>query len=159
MTHWRQMMDRPTLGAWDFYDENGKSMERIARIKAVNEVKLEGIPGKIAANRKPVLTLEDSQGNEWDRKLICGVMICEAIASMYGSDVRQWPGKLITMYPDVTKGQRGGKVDCVRVKNVRPNPGAKTSKAPTGPVDEKMRQKQIDEASAPPTREPGADDE
>jgi hypothetical protein len=161
--HWRQMMDRPTLGAWDFYDADGKALERVAKIRAVNEEKLKGIPGKIEANRKPVLTLEDARGVPWERKLVCGVTICEAIAGMYGSDVRQWVGKLITLYPDKTKGQRGGQVDCVRVRPVPPKAGRALSRAPSGPVDEAMRQKQIDEASSPepvkdPPREPGSDD-
>lgn len=152
MPHWRQMMDRPTLGAWDFLDAEGKSVDKIARIKAVNAEMLEGIPGKIAANRKPVLTLEDGHGVEWGRKLICGVTICQAIEGMYGSNPAGWPGKLITLYASTTKGQRGGTVECVRV---RPTPPKRKGQrepvaddAPSGPVDEAMRQRQIDEASA-----------
>lgn len=166
MTHWRQMMDdRPTLGAWDFLNEDGSPNDRVAKIKAVDEVTLEGIAAKgIKKNKKPVLTLEDARGRVWKKKLVTNVSICETIASLYGNDVRAWPGKLITLYATTTRGAKGGTVECVRVRPERPQTGARTPNTePQRPVDEAMRERQIEQASGPTEpavapREPGSDD-
>lgn len=163
------MEARPTLGAWDFLkkEKDGSStpIDRTARIKSVDEVTLKGVQGKgIKAGRKPVITLEDARGVEWQRKLVCGVTICETIAGMYGPDVRKWPGKLITLYGTTTRGASGGTVECVRIRPERPKTNAKLSDQPTGPVDEAMRERQVQEAGGAETppdgpREPGSDDQ
>lgn len=153
------MLSSSYLGAWDLFDDDGNPRDRVARIKAVNAVTLPGIRGKIEENRRPVLTLEDSRGNEWPKKLIVNATIGEVIAGMYGPNVRGWSGKLIALYPTTTRGARGGTVDCVRVRPTAPT-AKPAEKGPDRPVDEAMRERQMREsgelpAEPPATRQPG----
>ena len=142
MPHWRSMMDRETLGAWDFYDEDMKPVDRVAEIEAVNAVNLAGTKD-IKASRKPLLTLRGPRGT-WEKKLLVNVTIGTTIGRMYGNDVRAWVGKRITIYPDQTKSKGGSMVDCVRVRPTPPKGAAQTGVS--RPVDPEMQRKQKEAA-------------
>lgn len=147
MPHWRSMMDRDYLGAWDV------PTDKTATIERVDEVRLPGA-GEIKANRKPVLSFKGTA-----KRLIVGATIGKVIAAMYGDDTDAWVGKRITLYATKTRSKGGEQVDCVRVRPMIPKaPGAPI---PSQPVDEAMREQQIRGAGDAPTnepREPGSDD-
>jgi len=144
VSHWRHMMDNDSewLGAWDFYDADGNARDRVGRVVAVRAVQLPGT-GEMKANRKPVITLADSRGVEWPKKLIVNATIGKTIQSMYGPNPKGWTNKLVALYASTTRGARGGMVDCVRVRPEPPRGQAQA--APDRPVDPEMRAAQVAE--------------
>jgi hypothetical protein len=141
-THWRSMMDKKYLGAWDFPKQG------TGKIEAVKGVKLEGIAGRISANKRPIISFVGIE-----KKLIVNSSIGEAIEKMYGPQIEDWIGKRITLFASKTQVS-GREVDCVRV---RPNiPKDKGDPIVPQEVDPAMRAKQ-DEAFAQEGRQPGED--
>lgn len=140
MTHWRSMMDREYLGAWDL------PTERTAEIVDVRGVKLPGA-GEIKANRKPVLTFKNTE-----KKLIVGATIGKTIAGMYGPNVEDWKGKRITLYATTTRSKGGETVECVRVRPTIPTAPARGIES--HPVDEAMRERQMRGAGELPSAQP-----
>ena len=50
------------------------------------------------------------------KPLIAGATLCTTIEGMYGSDIEQWVGKLVTLYPTTTDvGPKKG-VPCIRIR-------------------------------------------
>jgi hypothetical protein len=149
-THWRSLLDKKYLGAWDF------PRPGTGTISAVKGVKLEGIAGRIQANKRPIITFAGIE-----KKLIVNSSIGEAIEKMYGPSIEDWVGKRITLYAAKTQVS-GREVDCVRVRPTIPKSGKDDAPIVPQDVDTEMRAKQ-DEAfrggdSPPATREPGDDD-
>ena len=147
----RGMFDRKYIGAWDLVDRAGKPYDVTARIARV--VREELMNEKKKTSNKPIVYFEKAARgfalNKTNMKIIMG---------MYGPNTDDWIGKLITMFP--TKAQFGSEtVDAIRVRPRIPQ-GRETPPAPTPPVDDEMRAKQLaaaNAASPPPVREPGDD--
>lgn len=152
MSHWRQMSDdREYLGAWDFLDDDMKPIKRVAEIADVKSIQLEEKKfngATIKANRKPVLSFKNTP-----KKLVVNATIGGVLASMFGPDVRQWPGKRILLYGTTTRGARGGTVECVRVATTPPKGAATPIEA--RPIDEAMRARQMREAGEDPDARSG----
>lgn len=151
MPHWRTMMDRDYLGAWDF------PTEKTGTITEVTQVKLPGT-GKIKANKRPIIALKGTE-----KRLVVNATIGKAIESMYGADTDKWIGKRITMYASTCRAADGsGQIECVRVRPTVPKgPG---EPIPSQPVDGEIRARQVANAEAMAgetgrVREPGEDDE
>ena len=139
MAHWRTMTDNSRIGAWDLLDDNGQARDRVAEIVKVEAETLKGT-GKIKASRKPVLYFKGTE-----KSLIAGATICKAISQMYGPNTSAWIGKRVCLYATTTSSA-DGEVECVRV---RPQiPRGKAEPVPSRPVDEAMRQRQVDAAEA-----------
>ena len=137
MAHWRTMMDRDTLGAWDF------PRDITATIVSVESVKLPGA-GKIKASRRPVIAFKGSP-----KVLIVGATTGKTIAAMYGNDTAEWIGKRITLYATTCRGADGSTVECVRVRPMIPT--EKGAPIPPQPVDQEMREKQMKASGEMPT--------
>lgn len=119
--HYRAMFDTNYVGVWDL-DGN----DRIVTITKVEPGKVGGQQGR-KAERKPIVHFK-----ELDAPLVCNVTNARTIAGMYGTDVRAWAGKRVTLYPTTTTFGRET-VDCIRV---RPTP-------PKGPPTEGPRSRPI----------------
>jgi CRISPR/Cas system-associated protein Cas5 (RAMP superfamily) len=67
-----------------------------------------------ATEKKCIVTFKEAQ-----KPLAANKTNARAIASMYSNDTTKWVGQRITIYPTTTR-LKGETVECVRVKNVRP---------------------------------------
>ncbi len=141
MPHWRSMLDKEYLGAWDL------PRDVHVMIEAVHKARLEGT-GQIKANSRPVMSFRGTE-----KKLIVNATIGTTIQGMYGPDTEDWIGKRITLYATQCASKGGAMVDCVRVRPKPPAAKEKTESVASQPVDEEMRAKQ----DAAMGREPGED--
>ena len=147
MTHWRGLIEREYLGAWDLVDRSGKPKDWTLEIASATSKKVYSQKIKKDAGRC-VLTFKGAS-----KPLIAGATLCTTIEGMYGSDIEQWIGKLVTLYPTTTDvGPKKG-VPCIRIRPSVPR-GKGEVDMPRVEVDPAMRAKQ-DEAFS---REPGSDD-
>ena len=148
MTHWRGLIEREYLGAWDLVDKAGKPKEWTLAIESATSRKVYSQKIKKDAGRC-VLTFRGAS-----KPLIAGATLCTTIEGMYGSDIEQWVGKLVTLYPTTTDvGPKKG-VPCIRIRPSVPR-GKGEVDMPKVDVDPAMRAKQNEAFS----REPGSDDE
>lgn len=135
MTHWKSLMDRKYLFAFDL---EGK--DRTLTIERVVAGELEGEKGR--KTKKPLCYFAESKSG---KPLALNATNSKAIAKLYGNDIEGWVGKRITLYPTTTE-MGGETVECIRVRTrVPPEPrGRSVEPAPN-------------ETQAPEPREPGSD--
>lgn len=139
MTHWKTMLEKEYLGAWDL------PTEKTAEITKVVAVKLKGNPSEgMKENQKPVISFKGTT-----KKLIVNATIGKTIAAMYGPNVEAWIGKKITLYASTTRAASGGMVECVRVRPTVPS--APAAPIESQPVDEEMRKRQQEGAGEVPS--------
>jgi hypothetical protein len=143
VTHWRALIERDFLGAWDLKGRDWSlTIERVES-RPIHDSKSQ------KERRKCVLYF---RGKE--KAMVAGPTICDAIEGMWGSDYEQWVGKRITLYPTTTTVGKKKGIPCVRVRPTAPRAGQPDAPGPMSePVDREMRDKQ-DEAFG---REPGED--
>ncbi len=134
MPHWKSLMDRDYLFAFDL---QGKDCT--VTIAKVTGGEIKGTGGK--KSKKPLCYFKESRDQ---RPLGLNSTNCKAIAAMYGNDTAGWVGKRITIYPTTTNFG-GETVDCIRVRPGIPSDKAKAGELATNP-----------EASTD-EREPGSD--
>jgi hypothetical protein len=108
VTHWRTFLDSDVIRFVDLQDQ-----EFTLKISKVVKGKVTGKSGK--ANGKAMIYFE---GRE--KPLGAGTAILSEIGRLYGNDVRKWPGKFITIWPDPSVVFGGEKVGGVRVRPVVP---------------------------------------
>jgi len=109
MTHWRKMFDERFIGSWDF---EGKP-EGVVTIKSVQIEELQTQDGTSA--KKPVLYFTKGK-----KGMVLNKTNARVIAELYGNDTDKWVGKSVALF--ATTCQAFGKtVECVRVKNQRPD--------------------------------------
>ena len=137
MAHWRTFAPRDSMGAWDL---DGR--DRHVKILAIKKVRMAGIPGMKDGEKAHIYT--ENAKHEALKPLIAGATILSQIAQATGEDdVKNWPGKVITLYASTTRGQAGGQVDCIRVRPHAPKRGEPLTSDPVSrPVDEGMRANQ-----------------
>jgi hypothetical protein len=144
MPHWRSMIEKDHLGAWDLVGKDDKPRDytlEIAKVES-NLLKTREQP---KGKRKCVITFKGAQ-----KKMVANTTNCETIESMYGPDTADWLGKRITLYQTKTRNPKGGgQIACIRVRPQMPQ--GKAEGIESRPVDEAMRAEQ-DEAFG---REPG----
>lgn len=148
MPHWRSMMDRDTMGAWDLIDpKTKKPRDWTLEIERV-EKRLVKSKEKPNGENKPHVYFVGAR-----KPLVAGATICEEIENIAGSDdTDRWVGLRITLYPTRVKGK--GKKQCagIRVRPMRAT-GPVEQMGDGQPVDEAMRAEQEDahrdEAPAP----------
>jgi len=117
MAHWKSMMDRDFIFAFDLA---GKDVT--VTINRVTAGELTGSSGRKA--KKPVAYFEGKE-----RGLALNATNCKTIAALYGNDTDGWSGKKITLYPTVT--QMGGEtVECIRVRATKPTGKPRTETPP-----------------------------
>lgn len=135
MPHWKSMMERDYLFAFDL---QGKDCT--LTIERVTGGEIKGTGGK--KSKKPLCYFKEGRDK---RPLGLNSTNCKAIAAMYGNDTANWAGKRITIYPTTTNFG-GETVDCIRVR-----PGIPNAKAAPGELAQAPEPEQQDE------REPGSD--
>lgn len=128
MAHYKSMMDKTYLGAWDV------PTDKTAEIVSVVAEKLPGVPGEIKPNKRPVISFKGTE-----KKLIVNATIGKTIASLYGADVTNWIGKKITLYASTTRA-KGMEIECIRVRPQAPT--GQAAPIQSQPVDEDMRARQ-----------------
>jgi hypothetical protein len=147
MAHWRTMIEKDYLGAWDLVGTDGKPRDFTVQIKAVESRQLktrETIRTNPNGKRKVVVRFEKAE-----KAMVANSTNCESIEGMYGSDVDRWVGKLITIYPTTCDVGPKKNVPCIRVRPTPPK--GKAEGVVSRPVDEEQRATQ-NEAFG---REPG----
>lgn len=122
MAHWKTMMDHKWLHAGDLM---GRDVTvTIERIEAGT---LEGQKGK--KEKKPVAKF---RGKE--KPLALNVTNCKTLTRLFGSsDVNDWIGKRVTLFPTTTNGPSGEEVECIRIRPRLPNGSAASE--PEQPVE------------------------
>jgi hypothetical protein len=138
MGHWRQFLDRETMGAWDLGDK-----DRVVRIDRVTSVNMEA-RGGIAAGRKAMIRFTPNSKGIALKPMIAGATVLAQIAAVLGEDdPAKWTGQRIILYPTKDRGAKGGQVDCIRVRPRLPAASAPTTDdGLSRPVDEAMRANQ-----------------
>lgn len=140
MAHWRTMIEKDHLGAWDLVDDNGKRREYTLRIAKV-ESKVLKTKEKPKGLRRVVVTFEKAS-----KAFVANTTNCETIESMYGPDVAGWVGKLVTLAVRDVKSPKGsGTVPGIRVLQRKPPDNARPDEVKPREVDPEIRSQQ-DEA-------------
>lgn len=121
---YRAMFDRDYIGSWDL---NGKDVVVvIASVKAG-----ELTSGGNKKSKKPIIFFKGK-----DKGFACNKTNGKVIASLYGPDTRKWIGQPIIIYP--TQTQFGSEtMDCIRVRNRRPEARSQTKEDVTAPPEAK----------------------
>lgn len=142
MTHWKSMMDRDFIYAFDL---GGKDVT--VTIASVKAGQLTGQGGRKA--KKPVIYFAGKE-----KGLAANATNCKVIAKMYGNDIEEWTGKRITLYATTTE-MNGETVECIRV---RPRIPSGTNKGkPSGPDQASLPEPDDDEPTGDPEPpEPGS---
>lgn len=135
MRHWRSLIEKDFLGAWDLTDAAGNPKDYTLRISAVDTASLktrETPKGK----RKCVISFHGAK-----KRMVANSTNCELIEGMYGPDVDKWVGQSITLYQgDVRNPKGGGTIKGVKVRPKKPTGAPET--IVEKPVDEAMRAEQ-----------------
>jgi hypothetical protein len=136
------MFDSKYLGAWDLMGQD----VTVTIAKVVGAV-VEGEGG--LKKRAPIIFFKG-----WDKPMVANKTFVATMKLVYGvTKVPGYIGKRCTLYATTCKGARGGIVDCVRMRPVKPaSPGVPQSAIGTVPVDQEMRRNQIEQAGEMPVR-------
>lgn len=152
MTHWRTLIEKEYLGAWDLIDKAGNPKDFTLQIKKVAGEKLKTAQTP-KGKGKCVITFERAE-----KRFVVNASNCKNIALMYGDDYEVWIGKKITLYQgDVRNPDGGGTVKGIKV---RPKiPAGAPEPIAAQPVNEEMRAAQNaafgGKDEQPPARETG----
>lgn len=152
MPHWRTMMEKEHLGAWDLVGQDGKTpRDYTLKIAGVKSAKLK-TRGDSEGKRKCVITFERAH-----KKMVCNTTNAEVIESLYGWDTDGWVGKLVTLYQADVRSPKGrGTVKGICVRNKRP--AGQPEEIIDRPVDQAMRNEQNEAFDRPQDgRQPGDD--
>ena len=130
MTHFREAMDpKPFLCAHDL-----KGREVDIQIDRVVRGEIKGVTGgKPSTSKKPACYFRGAKDD--DRPLYLNITNCKTLAALTGSsNIEDWAGQWITLYPTTTRSAAGDTVDCIRIKNRAPKPregsGSQQQRAP-----------------------------
>lgn len=120
MPHWKSMMDRDYMYAFDLA---GKDVT--VTIDRVTAGELTAMGGR--KSKKPLCWFKEGREK---KPLALNSTNCKAIAQLYGNDTAEWIGKRITIYPTQTQ-MAGETVDCIRVRPQAPAPKANGAPEPS----------------------------
>lgn len=135
MPHWRTMIEKDHLGAWDLVGPDGKPKEFTLEIARVDSKLLKTVQ-KPKGHRKCVVTFKGAR-----KQFVCNTTNAQTIESLYGAETDGWVGKRVTLYQaDVRDPNGRGTVKGIRVKSRAPSGPAET--VPEREVDEDMRAQQ-----------------
>lgn len=124
MPHWKSMMDRDFIFAFDL--DGRDVVVTIARVEAGSLTSSGG-----RKTKKPILYFEGKE-----KGLALNATNSKAIAALYGNYTEKWIGKQITIYPTTT--QMGGEtVECIRVRPTAPK-GSRGKASLTEQIAEEM---------------------
>ncbi len=151
MPHWRTMIEKEYLAAWDLVVPGTMTPKdytlKIASVQSQILKTKETPKGKRRCTVRFVRTQKAWVANSTN---------CEIIEGMYGGDTDGWVGKLVTLYQgDVRSPKGNGTVKGIKVRPQMPKGQAESVAA--APVDEGMRREQNEAFDREPEREPGAE--
>jgi hypothetical protein len=92
------------------------------------------VPGEVQGekglkSKKPACYF---RGTKDERPLFLNVTNCKTLAQLTGSSqIEDWAGQWITLFPTTTRSAAGDTVDCIRIRNRAPKPPA--GKPPSDP--------------------------
>lgn len=143
MPHWKSMMDRDFIFAFDLA---GKDVT--VTIREVKAGSLTSNGGRKA--KKPVAYFKDKE-----KGLALNATNCKVIAKLYGNDTDAWSGKAITLYPTTTE-MNGETVECIRVRPTVPRAaagrnGKRDEAPPAGAEPDQAEQEEIRRGEAQPS--------
>lgn len=148
MPHWRTLIEKDHLGAWDLTGPDGKTPKDYTLEIAKVETSLLKTKDTPKGKRKCVITFAGAR-----KKFVANPTNCETIEAMYGWDTDGWIGKRVTVYQTDVRNPKG-KPPTVKGIRVRPRiPGGQAEVVPEREVDPEIRAAQ-DEAF---DRQPGED--
>ncbi len=113
--HWKSFFDANGANANFLFSYDLLGKEHHLLIKKVTQGELTGDKGR--KTRKAVLTFEGAK-----KQLALNVTNCKTIATLYGTDTREWAGKAITIFPTMTDFG-GTPVECIRIRTKAPKVG------------------------------------
>lgn len=109
MAHWKSMMDREFLYAFDL---QGREVD--VRIAKISGDTITGVGGK--KSKKPKVWFDGKE-----KPLILNATNCKTIAKIVGSDdTDKWIGQWVTLFPTTCQAAGGETVDCIRIRPVAP---------------------------------------
>jgi hypothetical protein len=142
VTHWRALIEKDHLGAWDLQRKDWTLVISKVEMKKVFNQKTNSERGKC------VITFKGAK-----KPLISNSTNCGTIENLYGDQYEKWIGKPVTLYATTcTVGRKT--VDCIRIRNKVPTTAA-AEIGPDAPVDQEMREKQDAAFDRGSDREPG----
>ncbi len=124
MAHWKSMMDRDYLFAFDL-----QGRDVTLTIERVTAGELTALGGR--KSKKPLAYFREGKEK---KPLALNSTNCKTIAALYGNDTEQWIGKRITLYPTQTQ-MAGETVDCIRVRPTLPPDKASKPTTPADPAE------------------------
>lgn len=148
MPHWKSMMDRRWLFAFDL---GGK--DATLTIERVTKGEVQGEQNQ--KSNKPICYFKGrDKAGEPIKPLALNVTNCKTIAGMYGNDTDDWAGKRVTLFPTTTRAKGGEEVECIRVR-----PRVPPERAERNGAQEKREPPPGEPApdATPPERQPGED--
>ncbi len=135
MPHWRTMIEKDHLGAWDLVGKDDQPREYTLKIAKV-ESNLLKTREKPKGQRKCVITFDRAT-----KKFVANTTNCETIESMYGPDTAKWIGNAITLYQTDVRNPKGGPmIKGIRVRPRKPQGAAEAIES--RPVDSTTRDEQ-----------------
>lgn len=109
----RELLDKKYMGAWDLGGE-----DRVATIVRVTKPHaIIGAGG--STNKKSIMFIE-----EFHKGIVMNPTNMNVVAKMYGTKVRNWLGKQVTLYKSKTDFGTQKGIDCIRIRERPPVPPA-----------------------------------
>ncbi len=121
MSHWKTLFPSLYLGA---HDLQGRDVTLTIRRVVAEEVKTEKGP-----ERKAIVYFVETgkkvKPGEEEKRLVLNKTNGKTIASLYGSEMNDWMGKRITLFPTIVDAF-GEKREALRIRPVPPAPAPET---------------------------------
>lgn len=112
MAHYKAYFDNKYIGAWDL--PPGKNV--VFTIERVSGEEIKGPDNK--TDKRPVIYFAGPAGQ---KGFVCNKTNAKTIARLYGTDTKDWRGKVIALYATTTQAF-GETHECIRVLNKVPPP-------------------------------------
>ncbi len=117
MSHWKTLFPSLYLGA---HDLQGRDVALTIRRVVAEEVKTEK-----GSERKAIVyfveTGKKAKPGEEEKRLVLNKTNAKTVASLYGSEMNDWMGKRITLFPTIVDAF-GEKREALRIRPVPPAP-------------------------------------
>jgi hypothetical protein len=140
------------------HDLKGREID--VQIDRVIPGEIKGVTGgKPSTSKKPACYFRDTRDK---RPLFLNITNCKTLAALTGStNIEDWAGQWVTLYPTTTRSASGETVDCIRIKNRAPKP--RNERQQRGGQNEQPQTRAAESTNQDPDpqndggREPGVD--
>ena len=153
MTSWRQNHESQWLTWVDLIDpRTTEPREVTVTIESVQRGEVTG-EGGVKSGRNVI------HYKGWPKPHAMNATIGETLTRMTGTDqIERWPGTRVTLFVTTTRGKKGNKVNCIRVKPMAARsgtPDAAPSREPPPAAAVEQKAREVEAMNKP--REPGED--